>query len=139
MLQTNLLDSTVSFQLTTSHGTHEVIGTVRALYATDRLRAVVANETGLLHDVLASQLTVVNPTRLPSYAVWMFWKHEQKIKGIKAIRAVTNMGLKDAKDFIEAGGNPIRVINNLSQERAEEVRRMIQYDNGMECEVRKEV
>lgn len=141
MLQSNLLDCTVSFQLTTSHGTHEVVGVVRALYVADRLRAVVAaNESGTLHDILACQCKAMNPNRLPSYSVWMYWPQERKINGIKAIRSVTNMGLKDAKDFIETNSNPCCLIKDLSQERAEEIRRQVNADSNsnLEFEVRKD-
>ncbi len=46
---------------------------------------------------------------------------DKKINVIKAVREVTNLGLKEAKDLVEAAPKPVR--EGISKEEAEEVKK----------------
>ena len=45
----------------------------------------------------------------------------QKINVIKEVRAITGLGLKEAKDLVEAGGKAVK--EGVSKAEAEEIRR----------------
>ena len=44
----------------------------------------------------------------------------QKINVIKEVRAITGLGLKEAKELVEAGGKPVK--EQVSKEEAEEIK-----------------
>ena len=44
----------------------------------------------------------------------------QKINVIKEVRAITGLGLKEAKDLVEAGGKPVK--EGVSKDEAEEIK-----------------
>jgi len=48
----------------------------------------------------------------------------QKIKVIKEIRAVTNLGLKEAKDLVEGAPKPIK--EGISKEEAEKIKEQVE-------------
>jgi large subunit ribosomal protein L7/L12 len=48
----------------------------------------------------------------------------QKIKVIKEIRAVTNLGLKEAKDLVEGAPKPIK--EGVSKEEAEKIKEQVE-------------
>ena len=49
---------------------------------------------------------------------------DKKIQVIKEIRAITNLGLKEAKDLVEAAPKPIK--DNASKEEAEKIKAMLE-------------
>lgn len=49
---------------------------------------------------------------------------ENKVGTIKAIRAITSLGLKEAKDLVE--GAPSVIKENVSKEEAEEIKKQIE-------------
>jgi len=53
---------------------------------------------------------------------------EQKINVIKAIREITQLGLKDAKDLVDAA--PKEVKSNVKKEEAEEIKKKIEAVGG---------
>ncbi|MCD6497273.1 MAG: 50S ribosomal protein L7/L12 [Deltaproteobacteria bacterium] len=57
----------------------------------------------------------------------------QKIKVIKAVREVTNMGLKEAKEMVESA--PKAVKEAVSKEEAEEVKKKIE-ESGATVEIK---
>lgn len=57
----------------------------------------------------------------------------QKIKAIKAVREITGLGLKEAKDLVDSA--PKAVKENVSKEEAEQVRAKL-ADVGAEVEVK---
>lgn len=57
----------------------------------------------------------------------------QKIKAIKAVREITGLGLKEAKDLVDSA--PKAVKENIPKEEAEQVRAKL-ADVGAEVEVR---
>jgi large subunit ribosomal protein L7/L12 len=57
----------------------------------------------------------------------------QKINVIKEVRALTGLGLKEAKDLVEAGGKAVK--ESVSKEEAEEVRKKLEAA-GAEVEVK---
>src|SRR2546426_12689989 len=53
---------------------------------------------------------------------------EKKIQVIKEIRAVTNLGLKEAKDLVEAGG---AVKEGVSKQEAEEIKKKLEAQGAV--------
>jgi large subunit ribosomal protein L7/L12 len=48
----------------------------------------------------------------------------QKIQVIKEVRAVTSLGLKEAKDLVDAGGKPVK--EKVPKEEAEEIKKKLE-------------
>jgi large subunit ribosomal protein L7/L12 len=57
----------------------------------------------------------------------------QKINVIKEVRAITGLGLKEAKDLVEAGGKAVK--EGVSKAEAEEIRKKL-VDAGAEVELK---
>jgi len=53
---------------------------------------------------------------------------DKKIQVIKEVRSVTNLGLKDAKDLVEAAPKPIK--EGVKKEEAEEIKQKIEAVGG---------
>lgn len=53
---------------------------------------------------------------------------DKKISIIKEVRAITGLGLKEAKDLVEAGDKPLK--ENVSKEEAEKVKKQIEAAGG---------
>ena len=49
---------------------------------------------------------------------------EKKINVIKEVRAITNLGLKEAKDLVEAGGKAVK--EQVSKAEAEEIKKKLE-------------
>ncbi len=49
---------------------------------------------------------------------------EKKINVIKEVRAITGLGLKEAKDLVEAGGKAVK--EGVSKEEAEEIKKKLE-------------
>jgi large subunit ribosomal protein L7/L12 len=58
---------------------------------------------------------------------------DKKIAIIKEVRAITGLGLKEAKDLVEAGDKPVK--ENISKEEAEKIKKQI-TDAGGAVEVK---
>ena len=58
---------------------------------------------------------------------------KQKIKVIKAVREITGLGLKEAKDLVDSAPKPVK--ENVPKEEAEQVREKL-ADVGAEVEVK---
>ena len=58
---------------------------------------------------------------------------DKKISIIKEVRAVTGLGLKEAKDLVEAGDKPLK--ENVSKDEAEKIKKQI-TDAGGSVEVK---
>lgn len=56
-----------------------------------------------------------------------------KIQAIKEVRAITNLGLKEAKDFVESLPKPIK--EKVSKEEAEEIKKRLEAI-GAEVEIK---
>jgi large subunit ribosomal protein L7/L12 len=57
----------------------------------------------------------------------------QKINVIKEVRAITGLGLKEAKDLVEAGGKAVK--EGVSKAEAEDIRKKL-VDAGAEVELK---
>ena len=57
----------------------------------------------------------------------------QKINVIKEVRAITGLGLKEAKDLVEAGGKPVK--EGVSKAEADEILKKL-TDAGAEAELK---
>ncbi len=53
---------------------------------------------------------------------------DKKIQVIKEVRAITNLGLKDAKDLVESAPKPIK--EGVKKEEAEEIKKKIEEAGG---------
>ena len=53
---------------------------------------------------------------------------DKKIQVIKAVRALTNLGLKEAKDLVEGAPNPVK--EGVPKEEAEEAKKTIEEAGG---------
>ena len=56
-----------------------------------------------------------------------------KIAVIKAVRGITGLGLKEAKDLVEAGGKPVKEA--ASKDEAEEIKKKLE-DEGAKVELK---
>ncbi len=54
---------------------------------------------------------------------------DKKIAIIKEVRAVTGLGLKEAKDLVEAGDKPLK--ENVSKDEAEKIKKQITEAGGI--------
>ena len=57
---------------------------------------------------------------------------EKKVNVIKAVRAITGLGLKEAKDLVEAGGKSVK--EGVSKDEAEEIKKKLE-EAGAEVEL----
>ena len=53
---------------------------------------------------------------------------DKKIQVIKEVRTITGLGLKDAKDLVEAAPNPIK--EGVKKEEAEEIKKKVEEAGG---------
>ena len=58
---------------------------------------------------------------------------EKKINVIKEVRAITGLGLKEAKDLVEAAPKPVK--EGVNKEEAAKIKKVLE-DNGAEVEVK---
>lgn len=67
------------------------------------------------------------------YTVILKAAGEKKINVIKEVRAITDLGLKEAKDLVEAGGKPVK--EGVTKEEAEAIKKQLE-EAGAEVEVK---
>jgi large subunit ribosomal protein L7/L12 len=53
---------------------------------------------------------------------------DKKISVIKAVRAITGLGLKEAKDLVEAGDKPLK--ENISKDESEKIKKEVTEAGG---------
>ncbi len=58
---------------------------------------------------------------------------DKKINVIKEVRAITGLGLKEAKDLVEAGGKPVK--EGVPKDEAEKLKKQLE-DQGAQVEVK---
>lgn len=58
---------------------------------------------------------------------------DQKVAVIKEVRAITGLGLKEAKELVEAGGKPVK--EGVSKDEAEEIKKKLE-EAGASVEVK---
>ena len=58
---------------------------------------------------------------------------DKKINVIKEVRAITGLGLKEAKDLVEAGGKPVK--EGVSKDEAQKIKKQLE-DQGAVVEVK---
>lgn len=58
---------------------------------------------------------------------------DKKINVIKEVRAITGLGLKEAKDLVEAGGKPVK--EGVAKAEAEEIKKKLE-EAGAEVELK---
>ena len=63
----------------------------------------------------------------------MYKRQEKKINVIKEVRTITGLGLKEAKDLVEAGGKSVK--EGASKDEAEEIKKKLE-EAGAEVELK---
>ncbi len=58
---------------------------------------------------------------------------DKKINVIKEVRVITGLGLKEAKDLVEAGGKPVK--EGVSKDEADKVKKQLE-DQGASAEIK---
>ena len=58
---------------------------------------------------------------------------DKKINVIKEVRAITGLGLKEAKDLVEAGGKPVK--ESIPKDEAEKLKKQLE-DQGASVEIK---
>jgi large subunit ribosomal protein L7/L12 len=58
---------------------------------------------------------------------------EKKINVIKVVRALTNLGLKEAKDLVESAPKPVK--EGVSKDEAEKIKKELE-ENGAQVEIK---
>ena len=58
---------------------------------------------------------------------------DKKINVIKEVRAITGLGLKEAKDLVEAGGKPVK--EGIPKDEAEKLKKQLE-DQGASVEIK---
>jgi large subunit ribosomal protein L7/L12 len=58
---------------------------------------------------------------------------DKKINVIKEVRAITGLGLKEAKDLVEAGGKPVK--EGIAKDEAEKIKKQLE-DQGAKVELK---
>ena len=58
---------------------------------------------------------------------------DKKINVIKEVRAITGLGLKEAKDLVEAGGKPVK--EGVAKDEAEKIKKQLE-DQGASVELK---
>ena len=58
---------------------------------------------------------------------------DKKINVIKEVRVITGLGLKEAKDLVEAGGKPVK--EDVSKDEADKVKKQLE-DQGASVEIK---
>lgn len=134
---TNLLDTTVTTNAFHAGGEGETTAKIRGIYEKSGfIMTILVTDEGVIHSDVPIEKLRVKDEKI--YAVYLFWNVNQKIKAIKAIRGVTKMDLRAAKDHVEAHPGTVKVKGELTLDEAEAIRRQITLDDRMECEIRKE-
>ena len=87
--------------------------------------AAVPDATGSAAEKAAEEQT--------EFAVVLTGAGSQKIKVIKAVREITGLGLKEAKDLVDSAPKPVK--ENVPKEEAEQIRAKL-ADVGAEVEVK---
>ena len=129
MIITNLLDKIVTLGETT--------GKICAIFGENQHGCSVAiiADDGKIHIGYLSQVTVPNHR---GFYVVVFFDMIHKIRVIKLTREVRGTGLREAKEFVEKGGNSIKIKENLNAEEADAIKKLVE-DDGLEAEIRKHI
>jgi ribosomal protein L7/L12 len=136
-MKTNLIGVAVKTHLTST--TDETVATIRGIYRKNGYTmTILVDGKGKLYDhIPVEKLTLIMDER--QWSVVLYWGINDKIKAIKAIRCITSMDLKAAKEHVEAHPNCVPIKDKLTHEEAQEIRRRISQDERMECDVRKAI
>lgn len=107
---------------------------ITAVYQADAriFFVVVDNDDNLKDGVRPSEVKLNNKA---IYSVIMYWPPERKIHAIKTVREITGIGLKDAKDLVEANPSGVPIKSGLTHAEAKEIMRVI-TQNGQEGQIK---
>ncbi len=128
---TNLLDKMVKGKDTLGK---EVFGKICAVFdagSNGFNLGVVNHSDGKIHTCYSNCVSIYNDN---TNSVVMFHSAESKIRAIKLLRQVRQLGLKEAKDLVEASPERIVVKRNLTWDEATNLQVDIAAE-GMESEI----
>ncbi len=106
---------------------HDIISKIESLTATELAELVKALEEkfGISASAPVAAAAAAAPVEeKTSFNVLLKSAGEQKINVIKAVREVTTLGLKEAKDLVE--GAPKMVKEGVKKEEAEEMKKKLE-------------
>jgi ribosomal protein L7/L12 len=93
------------------------------------IREYLGNMMDQIEDPLNGYVTVTNDTEQTEFTVQLdSFGPEKKIPVIKAVREITFLGLKEAKDLVEAA--PKAVIEKVSKPDAEKFKKLLEDVGG---------
>lgn len=126
-MQTNLLGRLVTVDDSCTYN-----GEVVAIYpdGNDIIKFGILDTNGNFHFGIAPQYVKIHRKNVYLH----FRISDQKIQAIKLVRQYKEMGLKEAKDYVEESINPILLAENLEPEELKNILAEITYF-GMEAEV----
>lgn len=125
-MQTNLLGRLVTVDNSCTYN-----GEIVAIYpdGNDIIKFGILDANGNFHFGIAPQYVKVHAKN-----IYLYWTPDKKIPAIKLVRQYKGMGLKEAKDYVEAHAPKVLLAENLDSETVKEaLREATAY--GMECEV----
>jgi ribosomal protein L7/L12 len=98
----------------------------------DNIFYCLVSEEGQLTKGLPSYKFRINEQN--NCSVVIYWTPERKIHGIKTVREVTGLGLREAKDLVEGNPSGVPIKSGLTHAEAKEILRII-TQNGMEGQI----
>lgn len=98
------------------------------------LLGIVDADGHIVFDVCPSSVRI-NHNHI--YVVFLYYSPDKKIMAIKTVREITGLGLREAKDLVEANISGVKVKNNLTHSEAKEILNTIEA-NGLEGKIIKE-
>ena len=116
MIITSLLDKTVIYGDTKAK--------ICAIYEKNFTvwLGLVTYDGQLIFGILPAEVRI---DKYGQYKVYLYHTYEKKIFAIKLYREFTGVGLKEAKDKVEASPAKVLIADNLTYEEAEEMLRKI--------------
>lgn len=130
---TNLLDKTVKG---TSQNGEEVVGKVCAVFSENNngFCMAVIGDNGKIYTCYSNSMSVYDS---PIYSVTVRWDDANKIKVIKLLRTINDIGLKEAKDLVEATNGKITIKTNLTLDAARKLQENILSEDNLVAEISK--
>ena len=136
---TNLLDKPIKFVMNDPGDEyHSAItlgtqGNICAIYHSAGIRFGIVTTDGKFVFNVSPASVVVCEDR--TWEVFLQWQYDRKIHAIKVVREHQNIGLKEAKDFVESHPNVFAIKSELTYNEAQALAKNIELTNGLKCRV----
>ena len=93
----------------------------------DKIFFCLVDEEGKLTDKVRPNMFKINEQRI--HSVFLYYAPHHKIHAIKTVREILGLGLREAKDLVEANPDGVPIKTRLTPEEAKEVMRIITSNN----------